>query len=502
MIHRKNIKYLIIGLLILLLGFILRIYNLSTNPPELYTDELANIESAKSVIETGHDLAGKQGIYFGDRVEMRPPVYGYSAYLSSLVFGDNSFGERFPAVIYGLITIILIGLYVSLITSNKAIGLLAASIMAILPWDIHYSRVGWEPAALLPFILGGLYLLTLAIKTNRKWLIILGCTLLGLANFTYHTAVTYSLILLTGLIVFNYKFFWQNKLMTILGLIIYGLIILQLPLAAMNNPGSMDRAIRISTFTPGINQQSVSIFIRNYLSHFDINFLFIHGDSNLRHSGNVGELYWWMLPFIFIGLYLVMKHLKQKPMDRFFLLWLLIYPLAGSLTNDGFPHATRTLVGAPIWVIITSFGIFTAYQYLHQQSNKISLTLAIILSLVVVGFLANFCYEYYVIYPKISAPAWQYGHAQVFKAVTKLEDNYLQVCLGNLDYWGNKPLLAHYMKESKLRVIETDQDPRCSQSKTIVVSPVNDLVASHGRLRAKVFAIDGKTPIYEIFTTN
>ena len=67
----------------------IRVTNLTHNPPELFSDELVNIVSARSVIETGKDLEGKLLPYFSDRVELRPPIYGYSAYLSTKLLGNN-----------------------------------------------------------------------------------------------------------------------------------------------------------------------------------------------------------------------------------------------------------------------------------------------------------------------------------------------------------------------------------------------------------------------------
>ena len=45
--------------------------------------------------------------------------------------------------------------------------------------------------------------------------------------------------------------------------------------------------------------------IQGYLSHFDLNWLFLKGDNARHHAPNMGLLYLFELPFLFIGIYML-----------------------------------------------------------------------------------------------------------------------------------------------------------------------------------------------------
>src|SRR3989304_8410790 len=100
-------KLLII--LILLLAFILRFYNLETNPPGLYWDEVSNGYNAYSVLKTAKD---EYGVFlptvFRSYDDYKPPVYIYAVVPSIAVFGLNEFAVRFPSAALGVFTLFLL----------------------------------------------------------------------------------------------------------------------------------------------------------------------------------------------------------------------------------------------------------------------------------------------------------------------------------------------------------------------------------------------------------
>src|SRR3990170_8801932 len=100
-------KLLII--LILLLAFVLRFYNLSQNPPGLYWDEVSNGYNAYSVLKTGKD---EYGVFlpsvFRSYDDYKPPVYIYSIIPSIVIFGLNEFAVRFPSAAGGVLTVFLV----------------------------------------------------------------------------------------------------------------------------------------------------------------------------------------------------------------------------------------------------------------------------------------------------------------------------------------------------------------------------------------------------------
>ena len=487
--------------LILILALFLRSYNLSSNPPELFSDEIINYVSAKSVIETGKDLHGRFIPYFTDRVELRPPIYGYSTYISSLILGENTLAIRAPAVIFGIITIFAVYLLAFQFFEDKKSALAAAFFMAIIPWHIHYSRPGWEPASFLPFLLLSTYFFLYGINKNKKHLVVISFGLFTLTIYTYQAAPLYSFLFLLSLFILNYKYFLGEKKL-LLVCIMVSLILVSPYLWTISNEHMMyARAKAISTFSTGLNFESISIFIHNYISHFNPEFLFISGDPNLRHGSGVGTIYWIMLPLILIGIIqLIISDIPRRH-KIFIAIWILIFPLGGSLTNDGVPHATRTLPGVPLLCILSGLGFGGIYRFIKLKSEKelfvYSFTLIIIiLSLV---SLLQFGRDYYIEYPKRSYAFWDYGNKEIFSKIKLLQDKYERACMANLNYWNEIALVNYHLKDTNLEIIKEIDNPKCLESGSIIVQWVGDKkIRRSMNLIHLVKGPDGK-PVYYIY---
>ena len=181
-------KSAILLVIILVLALFLRSKDIESNPPELFSDEIVNFVSARSVIEKGHDLEGNLMPYFSDRVEPRPPVYGYFSYLFTRVFGESAAGIRSAAIFFGIVSIILVYLLTLEFFKDSDSALFAAFFMAIIPWHIHYSRAGWEPASLLPFLLLSMYLFIYGVNRDKKFIIASSFGFFALTIYTYQAA--------------------------------------------------------------------------------------------------------------------------------------------------------------------------------------------------------------------------------------------------------------------------------------------------------------------------
>ncbi len=106
----RRYVYLAVLLLIVVLGAGLRMYHLTTVPTELIVDEIDLYNSAQSIAATGHDIDGARLPFLYSSFTRNPPLYAVAGYASSLVFGKTPFGLRFPAVLFGLASIVLVHL--------------------------------------------------------------------------------------------------------------------------------------------------------------------------------------------------------------------------------------------------------------------------------------------------------------------------------------------------------------------------------------------------------
>ena len=103
---RKNSFFLII---ILLIAFILRFWQLGSIPMSLNWDEAAWGYNAYSIGREGRDEFGVSYPYkyiesFGD---FKPPVYAYLASIPVKFLGLNEFATRSPSALFGFLTVLL-----------------------------------------------------------------------------------------------------------------------------------------------------------------------------------------------------------------------------------------------------------------------------------------------------------------------------------------------------------------------------------------------------------
>ena len=131
-----------LAVVILVIAAALRLHDLDRNPPEFFEDELSGAVSAWSIVTTGHDIERTTLPFLRTRLELKQPIYGFSTVPFWAVLGHTPFAARLPAVIFGLITIVLVIWLMRLLGRDPPEALLAGAITAVLPWAVHYSRVG------------------------------------------------------------------------------------------------------------------------------------------------------------------------------------------------------------------------------------------------------------------------------------------------------------------------------------------------------------------------
>jgi 4-amino-4-deoxy-L-arabinose transferase-like glycosyltransferase len=490
----KNINKLLL-ITIITAGFLVRITNITKNPPELFSDEIKGFISAKSMIETGKDIDGKARIFFYNRLELYPPIYGYLTYITSLFIKSNPIlAIRIPAVIFGTASIVTIFFLSQLLFNNVKISFFIIIFYTFTPWSIHFSRVGWEPSLLTFFLFTPIALFKLYSKENDKPILLyLSSLILGLGVYAYRSMEFYAPIFLFILIILFWKKTNRYRQRVVISIIIFSATITPFITTSAKETLMHERAKRISTFAEGINHKSIKIFAHNYIKHFSPNFLFISGDPNLRHGTGTGEIYWIMLPLILIGIFTTFKNIKKNEF-RLILIMLLIYPLGGSLTNDGVPHATRTLIGAPLFAILSGLGLFFITQKFRKYSGIFVAFFLVTFSLES----SNFLIKYFSEYPKNSQGYWEYGQREIFSFIKEHSNNNDSMCLTNIDYWHEETLIKFYLgANNKYKIVYDRNDPRCLTSKILVLRPQLEAPKSYYQVQS-IYDLERK-PIWIIY---
>lgn len=143
--------YRIVGI-VLCLGFMLRFVALDKLPLPAHQDELSDIYDGYCIAMTGADRAGDpwpviiRGMGPGD---YHPGLYAYLAGLSTRLLGLSVWAGRLPAVIAGLLTLLLV-FFAALETVGRRGALIALLFLVFSPVHILYSRQAHAGACLPP----------------------------------------------------------------------------------------------------------------------------------------------------------------------------------------------------------------------------------------------------------------------------------------------------------------------------------------------------------------
>src|SRR3989344_1930658 len=410
----------IIVTVILILGFLLRVINISNNPLSLYGDELTIVQDAYSLYKTGSDQLGNRFPLTFQMGAGRPAGYVYASIPFVAFFGPTALAVRMLSILSGLGIIALIYLLGKRLFSQK-VGLCAAFIAAVSPWDIALSRGGFEAHFALFLVLLGTYFFIKA-KENTLFYLISALSF----GLTLHTYPTYKI----SLVLFLPLLFWyqgvRNKKYFFIGVILFFI----LGLSALSQTfigGSEKRFSSINIFSQDklkrVIEQKINlertitdfpqsfskyfhnkpieyakVLIENYLQNFSVDFLILHGDRNPRHNmATMGQIYFAEFILVVIGLFSYWQ--RKRKTILFLIVWLILAPIPTAFID--LPHALRSAFMIPPLAIISGLGL----NQLYLQKNKMTLLLIGILLIIQFTF---FIQKLFFLAPREYSNFWSY----------------------------------------------------------------------------------------------
>ncbi len=222
----KSEKKIFISLsLILFLGAGLRFYHISWH--DSYLDETVLAFRAIEMID--YDAAPQQPTPWQWFEEVpwwahlsfhdHPVFFFLLQNLSIKIFGVTLFAVRFPSILAGLASIVMIFL-VGKKLFGKKVGLLSAALLAVNSYNLFVSRLGLQESVVILLILASFYFLLQTKDNSKNWLWFWLC--FGVGIITKYTILVIMPILLWYILLFKIKFykdknFWQ-------GLIVFFLV--------------------------------------------------------------------------------------------------------------------------------------------------------------------------------------------------------------------------------------------------------------------------------------
>lgn len=361
------------------MGLLIRVYKITELP--LYGDELTLAYDSYSILKTGHDQTGQAYPLTFRMGAGRPGGYIYASLPFVALFGPQELGIRSLSILSGL-GIILLMYFLGKKIFSERIGLIAAGLAVISPWDIYLSRAGFEAHFALFLALLGLVAWLYA-KSNQKLYIVWALSW-GLTILTYPTYK------LTLPLIFILMVLYQRKFKETLSqkFFLFGSVVLLLFIFVTASQtfsgGSEERFFSINIFADKTLEESITqkinfersvttlpeafrpIFYNKYIEYgrtlfekhlasISNQFLFLRGDGNPRHNpGEMGMLYLVELPLLFYAL--IQFGTKNRRVLFLTFGWILIVPLATMFLSDPY-HGLRNSFMIPPLILVSAFAI-------------------------------------------------------------------------------------------------------------------------------------------------
>ncbi|HWY80125.1 MAG TPA: glycosyltransferase family 39 protein [Candidatus Sulfotelmatobacter sp.] len=427
----RKVTWLLIFLLFIISAS-LTLINVAHVPPGLYQDESAIGYNAYSILKTGKDEYGNSHpLYFKSFGDYKLPVYIYTTALSIKLFGLNEFAVRFPSILAGVFSVIILFFFVQYLTKNTTLSFLSALAFALNPTHLIFSRAGFEVNIALAFALTGCYLFVLAVTKKKFLFIVFSLLCFGLSLYSYNVTRLISPLFFAGLVALYWKQVRSFSKIHKISAVIVSLLILSPFLMEFFAPsGVLSAKSTLITSTdvlakdlefrsylvslPHIytalfyNQYFYMIFqyLQNLATIFSGSFYFVSGTSQLNQGiGDVGYFYLFDLPFFVVGL-IIYYRIKFKAF-RIFNLWLITAIFVLALSKD-VPQATRGYFIVLPTICFIAFGIFFFFYYLSIHKNKIVKYLLLAIFIVFVfSDIQYYFLSYYFRFPLVYASAWR-----------------------------------------------------------------------------------------------
>lgn len=451
---------IILGL-ILVFAFVLRVWQIDKVPVSLFGDEVDIGYHSFSLLKTGRDYMGNfLPLHLESLADNKSPLYAYVAMPSVGLFGVSALGVRLPSVLLGVVSIGLFYLFLRLITKNLAFSLLGAFLLAVTPWHIHFSRWGSEAMLMITLYLGGLYFF---LKGLRKgWFLVLASLMLSLSPLAYHAAKVFlPLTLIAMLLIWSKDILKVQRRHLFLSLVVFAFVLTPFTSSTLFGGGAerlkgtsllsdpkieygvgLDRLQdaksnngQITAVDRLFHNRFTSVnglVSTQYLQAFSMEFLFLKGDPNLRHSIQTdGEFLKIEILFLILGIvFFASKPLLDKKYKVFLVIWLILAPIPAVFTKDGGMHAIRLMFLLLPLVILITAGVYFSYLSLNKLSRKIIL---IALSAIFLLSFVFYQHNYWVHYPLNSEKWWHAGFEEAIDSTIEESKNYEKVIISSAD---------------------------------------------------------------------
>ncbi|MGD9763903.1 MAG: glycosyltransferase family 39 protein [Candidatus Binatia bacterium] len=395
-----------------------RVVGLSDLPPGLFCDEAALGYNAHALWHTARDEHGNLlPLYvwsFG--VSYKNPVFIYTATLPVGLLGLSEFSVRVTSAFFGVLAVIGIGL-LGRVIFGAAAGLIAALLLAAVPWHVHFSRIAFELIAFPAVFSFAFAALAAAMRGRPRWLLAAG-PLFALCLYTYAPAKLFVPLFLIGALCVYRRRLWAARRTAAAAavlMVLTGLPVAMFDLKHRDRSGQYFQNTTVLNAAHSVSQNARRVG-EQYARFFSDEFLFQRGDPLPRHAvPGFGELYRAMIPLLVLGVLWCLW--PGRPEGKLVLWWLVLYPIAPALMNEA-PSASRGIIGVGGFCLLAAAGARLALDALRRvaPTPRVAHALqaaAVAILIVALGREAvAYAHAYVHAYPAYAAADFQFGYRE------------------------------------------------------------------------------------------
>lgn len=429
------------------IAFFLRFYLLGQIPSGFHADESAFGYNAYSILKTGKDEYGQfLPLSFKSFGEYKPGLYVYLALPFIALFDLNPFSVRFASALFGTLTVILLYFLIKDFFKNSKLALFSSFLLAISPWHLNFSRTTSEVVVSLFFLLLSVYLLNFYLKGKSLTVLSFAFISVMLAVGSY-TASRLFVVILAMLFFAFLVFLKKTKKFKPILLFLFLLISVSFLVNFIDSANRfkqinifshpytqliLDEQFRedVNTsplFTRAFHNKAINYsrtFFQNYGKYFTLDYLFLEGGNPKRMIiPSSGLFYVWQLPFLFLGLFFILKRKDKAGLFLIFSWFLLLIPAA--FTFDEVPNVYRSLaVLFPMLIIIALGGNY--FLKFKVRYKNIILVLILIFAFWEFGY---YFHQYYK-HQEVHQP-WNraYAYKPLFEELNKFYPKYKKIVI-------------------------------------------------------------------------
>ena len=365
---KANSVELIILSSVLLMAFLLRTLNLTTHPYPWSGDE------ASIGIEARRILNGELTNFFDTGWSLQPNWSFIPTAITEMIFGQNILAVRLTSAVAGTLAVLFVYLTARLLF-NPSIALMAASFLATLPYNVHFSRIGVNNIfdSLMSALL--FWLIAKAMQKNDARYYYSAGILGGLCIYTYagtRLALIIGVIILLFVIIRQRGYLYSHWKHLIA--FFFGIVISMAPQAAffirhphifmgrlgqegiLFNGWLAQRAIETG-------QSELDILI-NQFTRTTLVFITSPAPGNFFNSPNPYLTIFGSILFL-LGMGYSLAYMFEM---RYFILlvWFWAVILFGGILTLNPPANTRLLMTSPAVSIFMALGTFKVVEYLQK----------------------------------------------------------------------------------------------------------------------------------------